>query len=284
MRLESVNKEKEWEQEKKGLSKERDTLISRIEKLRSALHDEGCKSLLSEDKQVLNISKGLSGLCETKYPLLNKISNVLDAILPSSGGKEFEKQMGLITRAAMHREEEVKKSEARVKQYLDDIKKEWDERLEQLAEEKEWSKEKVELLNQIKELMITLNAEVCKSIMGQEGNKKNSELSVDNDKQKSWLKRCSDSFDKTFSKMLGISTLHAAMAKVAEDKARVEVLVEEKTRLLEEEKEKARTHMETVKKEKDETIDRLRKRIAVLEKEKEERTKKVSFPPGSLKP
>ena len=61
----------------------------------------------------------------------------------------------------MSRAEEVRKSEARVKQYLEDIKKEWDERLEQLAEEKEWSKEKVELLNQIKELMITLNAEVC---------------------------------------------------------------------------------------------------------------------------
>ena len=156
--------------------------------------------------------------------------------------------------------------------------------MEQLAEEKEWSKEKVELLNQIKELMITLNAEVCKSIMGQEGNKKNSELSVDNDKQKSWLKRCSDAFDKTINKMLGISTLHAAMRKIAEDKTRVEVLVEEKTRLLEEEKEKARTHMETVKKETDETIAGLRERITVLEKEKEERTKKVSFPSGSLKP
>ena len=118
MRLESVNKEKEWEQEEKGLLKKIDTLISTIEKLRSDLHDEGCKSLLSEDKQVLNISKGLSGLCETKSPLLNKISNGLDKILPGSGLKEFEKQMELITRAQMNLEnkgEELRKSEARVK-------------------------------------------------------------------------------------------------------------------------------------------------------------------------
>ena len=94
MRLESVNKEKEWEQEKKGLSKERDTLISTIGKLRSALHDEGCKSLLSEDKQVLSISMGLSGLCETetKSPLLNKISNGLEKILPGPSAKEVERK------------------------------------------------------------------------------------------------------------------------------------------------------------------------------------------------
>ena len=58
---ECVNREKEWNQEKKTLERERDSLKSENRKLKSEVHDVGCKSSLSEDMQVLNISNGFIG-------------------------------------------------------------------------------------------------------------------------------------------------------------------------------------------------------------------------------